>query len=184
MEGVYSYRNQAWFDILAPKDEDIELSGAWDELIDDEYQAMGQARFETLIQTKQHQYVPKSQGCAFDLIIVSQRSFELRLKRTSSNSTLQEEPMWVILSIFPELSDDGEVVEIIGCFTDIRYVPFRAKWLVISPKFFTACGVHSCDTRPVGNLVFWSSRRISPSTREIEILIHLTRVRIVRLQLQ
>jgi hypothetical protein len=60
MEGVYSYRNQAWFDILAPKDQDIELSEAWDELIDDEYQAMGQAKFETLIQTKQHQYVPNS----------------------------------------------------------------------------------------------------------------------------
>jgi hypothetical protein len=92
--------------------------------------------------------------------------------------------MWIILSIFPELSDDGEVVEIIGCFTDIRYVPFRAKWSMISPNFFTACGVYNCDTRSVGNLVFWSWRRMSPSTREIEILIHLTRVRIIIFQLQ
>jgi hypothetical protein len=53
-------------------------------------------------------------------MIVSQRSFELRLKRTSSDSRIQEEPMWILLSIFPELSGDGEVVEIIGCFTDIR----------------------------------------------------------------
>jgi hypothetical protein len=31
--------------------------------------------------------------------------------------------MWVLCSIFPELTDDGEVLEIIGCITDIRYVP-------------------------------------------------------------
>jgi hypothetical protein len=33
-----------------------------------------------------------------------------------------QQPVWVLLSIFPELTDAGEVVEIIGCFTDIRYV--------------------------------------------------------------
>lgn len=31
-----------------------------------------------------------------------------------------DEPMWVICSIFPETTDTGEVVEIIGCVTDIR----------------------------------------------------------------
>jgi len=34
----------------------------------------------------------------------------------------EQEPMWVITSIFPELDENGEVVEIIGCCTDIRYV--------------------------------------------------------------
>lgn len=35
--------------------------------------------------------------------------------------------MWVLLSIFPELTDDNEVVEIVGCFTDIRYAMCRPK---------------------------------------------------------
>jgi hypothetical protein len=55
------------------------------------------------------------------------RTLELRLKRTcdglspdSSDSSPQKEAMWVLLSIFPELTDEGEVMEIIGCFTDIR----------------------------------------------------------------
>jgi hypothetical protein len=33
----------------------------------------------------------------------------------------EQEPMWVITSIFPELNEEGEVIEIIGCCTDIRY---------------------------------------------------------------
>jgi hypothetical protein len=32
--------------------------------------------------------------------------------------------MWILLSIFPELSHEDDVIEIIGCFTDIRYVSF------------------------------------------------------------
>lgn len=55
MDGVYSYRNQAWFDILAPKDREINLDEAWGALIDDEYVMLGQAKFEALMETKQHQ---------------------------------------------------------------------------------------------------------------------------------
>jgi len=49
------------------------------------------------------------------------RSFELRLKRTAKllPTMTSEEPMWVLLSIFPEVSEDNEVVEIVGCFADI-----------------------------------------------------------------
>lgn len=56
------------------------------------------------------------------------RSFELRLKKTwnapSQNlddGMPEEQPMWILTSIFPELNDEGEVIEIIGCCTDIRY---------------------------------------------------------------
>jgi PAS domain-containing protein len=54
-DGIYSYRNKAWFDILAPKDLDLELGQAWDALIDDEYIPLGQAKFKILMETKQHQ---------------------------------------------------------------------------------------------------------------------------------
>jgi hypothetical protein len=30
--------------------------------------------------------------------------------------------MWILLSILPEFGDNNEIVEIIGCFSDIRYV--------------------------------------------------------------
>jgi len=55
MDGKYSYRNDAWFNILAPEDRDIDLGGAWDTLIDDEYVSVGQAKFAAMIDTKQHQ---------------------------------------------------------------------------------------------------------------------------------
>jgi hypothetical protein len=57
MEGIYSYRNDAWYTILSPGHRDIALDEAWDALIDDEYIPIGQARFELLATTKQHQYV-------------------------------------------------------------------------------------------------------------------------------
>jgi PAS domain-containing protein len=111
MDGVYSYRNDAWYSILEPDDRDIGLADAWGALIDDEYAPMGQAKFTALLETKQHQ------------------SFELRLKRTWNapsqrfdDSVPEQQHMWVLCSIFPELTEDGEVLEIVGCITDIRYV--------------------------------------------------------------
>jgi PAS domain-containing protein len=111
MNGVYSYRNEAWYSILEPADRDIGLADAWEALIDDDYAPVGQAKFRALVETKQHQ------------------SFELRLKRTWNapsqrfdDSVPEQQHMWVLCSIFPELTEDGEVLEIVGCITDIRYV--------------------------------------------------------------
>ncbi|ENI02496.1 hypothetical protein COCC4DRAFT_63420 [Bipolaris maydis ATCC 48331] len=112
MDGVYSYRNEAWFEMLNPKNHDIGLEEAWAEIVDDDFADLGRAKFRKLIETKEHQ------------------SFELRLKRTwnvssqSLDDTMSEEqPVWVLTSIFPELNDDGAVIELIGCCTDIRYWP-------------------------------------------------------------
>ncbi|KAL6706669.1 hypothetical protein ACN47E_005211 [Coniothyrium glycines] len=108
MSGIYSYRNEAWFDIFTPEDRDVALAEAWNALIDDEHIDRGQSKFEDLMETKQHQ------------------SFELRLKRfweapiqNFDESIPQKQPKWVLCSIFPEVTDAGEVVEIIGCCTDI-----------------------------------------------------------------
>jgi PAS domain-containing protein len=84
MDGVYSYRNEAWFDILSPEDRDIVLDDAWENLIDEEYAALGKAKFQACMETKQHQ------------------SFELRLKKTwkvpgqsFDDSVSELQPMWV-----------------------------------------------------------------------------------------
>ncbi|KAH7383344.1 hypothetical protein BKA66DRAFT_492648 [Pyrenochaeta sp. MPI-SDFR-AT-0127] len=113
MKGIYTYRNAAWYNILNPDNRDIELSEAWGALIDDEYVEIGQARFAKLIETKQHQ------------------SFELRLKRNwnapSQNfddSIPEQQPMWVLCSIMAELTEDGDVLEIVGWITDIS----QQKW--------------------------------------------------------
>ncbi|RMZ73233.1 sensory transduction histidine kinase [Pyrenophora seminiperda CCB06] len=113
MDGVYSYRNEAWFDILGEVDQDVDLDEAWTLLIDEEYHELGRNKFKELVETKQHQ------------------SFELRLKKTwnAPAQNMDEpfpetQPMWVITSIFPELNDEGEVIEIVGCCTDIS----QQKW--------------------------------------------------------
>jgi hypothetical protein len=55
MDGVYSYRNEAWFEMLGPVDPSTDLADAWEKIIDDEFIEMGQSKFEELIKTKQHQ---------------------------------------------------------------------------------------------------------------------------------
>lgn len=55
-DGVYSYRNAAWYGIFEPKDRDIELGDAWEELIDDDYAAVGKIKFQKLMKEKVHQY--------------------------------------------------------------------------------------------------------------------------------
>jgi PAS domain-containing protein len=57
LDGVFSYRNPAWFDIFQPKNRDLDLGGAWVDLIDDEYAKSGQEKFKALIEEKSHQCV-------------------------------------------------------------------------------------------------------------------------------
>lgn len=59
------------------------------------------------------------------------RSFELRLKTTwrvpgnrNHDSLPELQPKWVLCSIFPELSEEGGILEIIGSITEIS----QQKW--------------------------------------------------------
>lgn len=125
-DGVYTYRNDAWYSILDPEiDRDIGLDEAWVALIDDEYASVGQARFKDLLEAKKHQYDVFHPSFRNIGVLIWFRSFELRLKRTwdapsqsYNDPTPQQQPMWVLCSIFPEL-EDGKVLEIVGCITDI-----------------------------------------------------------------
>ncbi|KAF9693531.1 hypothetical protein EKO04_008284 [Ascochyta lentis] len=113
MEGVYSYRNDAWYNICCPDDRNISLEEAWNAIVDKESVPMGQAKFEALAVTKEPQ------------------SFELRLTNSrcvpnigADESLPEQQRKWVLCSIFPELSEEGEILEIIGCLTDIT----QQKW--------------------------------------------------------
>ncbi|UPX17010.1 uncharacterized protein EKO05_0007387 [Ascochyta rabiei] len=113
MQGVYSYRNEAWYNICCPDDRNISLEDAWNLIVDEKYAPLGQAKFEELAVTKQPQ------------------SFELRLANTwcipnlgADDSVPERQPKWVLTSIFPELSEEGEILEIIGCITEIS----QQKW--------------------------------------------------------
>jgi hypothetical protein len=56
MDGLYSYRNDAWYNILAPVNGDVDLNVAWTSLLDDAYSPSGKLKFQALIETKQRQY--------------------------------------------------------------------------------------------------------------------------------
>lgn len=41
--------------MLGPRNRDIDLAGAWGEVVDDEFVELGQAKFKQLTDTKEHQ---------------------------------------------------------------------------------------------------------------------------------
>jgi PAS domain-containing protein len=54
MDGVYTYRNETWFEMLGPVDPSIDLADAWSMIIDDDYIELGQGKFKELVDTKSH----------------------------------------------------------------------------------------------------------------------------------
>ena len=55
MQGTYSYRNEAWFDICGTQDQSLVLDDAWATLVDDEFIAFGKAKFDALATTNEPQ---------------------------------------------------------------------------------------------------------------------------------
>ncbi|KAL5434893.1 hypothetical protein PMIN06_011261 [Paraphaeosphaeria minitans] len=118
LDGVYSYRNDTWWRMLDPEYQyrDIELNDAWGALIDEEFIQPGKEKFQKLIETKEHQ------------------TWELKIKKTWTvdgqtidGSGSNEEPRWILMSIQPELSETGDIVEVVGCFQDISRQKFGEK---------------------------------------------------------
>ncbi|KAL1622661.1 hypothetical protein SLS56_008643 [Neofusicoccum ribis] len=115
-DGRYTYRNQAWYEIFQIEDPDLDIRDAWPQLCYDEDLKKCEAYFLHLMIEK------------------SPIVFELRLRRLwkpASDDTAQLKAddhvghsMWILCSAYPELSDAGEVKEIVGCVTDIS----RQKW--------------------------------------------------------
>jgi PAS domain-containing protein len=98
-DGVYTYRNQRWFDIFQiAKDEHL-IQHAWTMLVEEEDLKACENAWLTLSQ----KLVPTS--------------FELRLKRAfeAGNDDSQklgesdEHRMWILISAYPELADDGSL---------------------------------------------------------------------------
>jgi hypothetical protein len=55
MQGTYSYRNEAWFDICGTQDQSLALGDVWAALVDDEFIAVGKNKFDALATTKEPQ---------------------------------------------------------------------------------------------------------------------------------
>lgn len=106
--GNYTYRNPAWFDIFQPAAEDIHVRDAWLKLVEPDDLERCEALFRQL-------YTEKTTV-----------SFELRLRRRwaapeemQDSSLVSDSRTWILCSAYPELTEDGEVFEILGCVTDV-----------------------------------------------------------------
>ncbi|KAH7051315.1 aerobic respiration control sensor protein-like protein arcB [Macrophomina phaseolina] len=115
-DGRYTYRNHAWYEIFQLDDPDLDIRDAWPQLCNDEDLAKCEHYFMRLMVEK------------------TPVVFELRLKRSWSPANDDparqiadgqvEHSVWILCSAYPELSESGEVREIVGCVTDIS----RQKW--------------------------------------------------------
>ncbi|KAK8199644.1 aerobic respiration control sensor protein-like protein arcB [Phyllosticta capitalensis] len=113
-DGRFTYRNQAWFNISQLSEDLIDFRETWQELCLPEDQGRCEQHFSGLMTEKEPV------------------AMELRLKRkwkpphytTDESEDHWNHSMWILISAFPELSDSGEVQEIVGAVTDIS----RLKW--------------------------------------------------------
>lgn len=115
-DGHYTYRNHAWYEIFRLEEPDLDIRDAWPQLCNEDDLAKCEEYFMRLMVDK------------------SPVVFELRLKRSwkpanddPARLTVNdhaEHSVWILCSAYPELSDSGEVKEIVGCVTDIS----RQKW--------------------------------------------------------
>ncbi|KAK8179682.1 hypothetical protein BC567DRAFT_248924 [Phyllosticta citribraziliensis] len=113
-DGRFTYRNKAWFNVAQLSEDLIDFRETWRELCLPEDQGRCEKHFAKLM-TEKVQVV-----------------MELRLKRSwkppHDTPDLDKDhwnhSMWILISAFPELSDSGEVQEIVGAVTDIS----RLKW--------------------------------------------------------
>ncbi|KAK7612979.1 hypothetical protein BKA81DRAFT_379022 [Phyllosticta paracitricarpa] len=113
-DGRFTYRNKAWFNVAQLSEDLIDFRETWRELCLPEDQGRCEKHFAKLM-TEKVQVV-----------------MELRLKRSwepphdipDVGEDHWHHSMWILISAFPELSDSGEVQEIVGAVTDIS----RLKW--------------------------------------------------------
>jgi PAS domain-containing protein len=109
--GTYTYRNQRWYDLFGPASADDNTRDAWSKVASEEdIRHCESLFFEKLY--KQYESV----------------CFELRTRipwtppseLSKSQAEDAEYFMWILVSAFPELAPNGELVEIVGNVTDIR----------------------------------------------------------------
>ncbi|KAF2502660.1 hypothetical protein BU16DRAFT_16651 [Lophium mytilinum] len=111
--GKYTYRNQRWFDIFSTAVQYEDVTEAWSHIVTPEDLKLCESIFARLV-TQQ-----------------AAQTFELKTKMhwkppkvTSPQSQTQTHFVWILCSAWPEIGPDGEVIEIVGCVTDIS----RQKW--------------------------------------------------------
>ncbi|KAF2142924.1 uncharacterized protein K452DRAFT_226207 [Aplosporella prunicola CBS 121167] len=113
--GYYNYRNKRWHEMFQLPETQLDIRDAWPQLAFPEDLAACEKYFATLMTEK------------------APVSFELRINRKWSppenaaeihHDDGSENHMWILCSAYPELSDTGDVKEIVGCVTDIS----RQKW--------------------------------------------------------
>lgn len=112
--GTYTYRNQRWYDMFEVASSDTNATEAWYRIAFAEDVAYCQSIFSKLVTN--HESV----------------CFELRTRMPwappSESNELQSEDTqhfkWILCSAYPELSPNGELVEIVGNVTDISSKEF------------------------------------------------------------
>lgn len=97
--GEYTYRNQKWFDIFQiAKDEHL-IQHAWPMLVEEEDLKLCESAWTTLSQ----ELTP------INLELRLRRAFEPETDESPGTSDSEEHKMWILISAYPEMADDGSL---------------------------------------------------------------------------
>lgn len=138
-DGTYTYRNDRWFDIFQIAREEHLIQHAWPMLIEEED-----------LKACEHEWLTLAQN-------LTPISFELRLRHTfhaekddlPMPSDSEEHKMWILISAYPELADDGSLKGDVyaWCFGQdyhsLLYRSYRCRDGYIPAEI---CGKHSTTT--------------------------------------
>ncbi|KAE9975328.1 hypothetical protein EG328_003228 [Venturia inaequalis] len=113
-DGEYTYRNERWFDIFQIAKEEHLIQHAWPMLVEEED-----------LKQCEHAWMTLSQE-------LTPVNFELRLRRTfdpgeeisPGANNPEEHKMWILISAYPEVAEDGSLKEVIGVVTDISRLKY------------------------------------------------------------
>jgi len=112
--GGYTYRNQRWYEIFEVASTETNATEAWYKIVFEEDLPLCESIFWKLVTNRESV------------------SFELRTRMpfTPSSDDCEQETedaqhfRWILCSAYPELSPDGELIEVVGNVTDIS----KQKW--------------------------------------------------------
>jgi PAS domain-containing protein len=112
--GKYTYRNQRWYDIFEVAVGDDEVMGAWLNIAFPEDIARCEGLFGKLVMQKE--------AVTFELKTKMRWLPPAEISQPESEAV--DHFRWILCSAYPELSPNGELLEIVGNVTDIS----KQKW--------------------------------------------------------
>ncbi|KAF1992524.1 hypothetical protein K402DRAFT_443239 [Aulographum hederae CBS 113979] len=113
-DGKYTYQNERWYDIFRTCDDCNTIFESWNKVVSPSDVGWAESRWQELLQEK------KTVSFEIKLTLPFIPGKELHKSRADAEG----HHTWVWYSVYPDIDEDGSILELVGCATDISH----QKW--------------------------------------------------------